>query len=710
MKTVTLAAGLGWLLTLLPEMQAAPPAVEKGTVRFEPVGDQKNVPERYRLQAHQFDYRMEQIRALPLSGLDVYHLTFPSPVESPCKENNTVHAEYYRPRVRGKFPCVIVLDITGGDQSLSRTIATHLAQNRIGGLFVQMAYYGPRRPQGSRLRLLSTNIPRTFAAIRQTVLDLRRAAAWMAGRPEIDAAQLGIMGTSLGSFMAALTGEMEPRLGRVAVLLGGGGFVDGYYNHPQAKAARLAWEAVGGSKAKAVQFFAPIDPITCAANLREHDLLILAAKRDDIVPPRMAEALWKASGRQKIVWFNCTHYGAIIYLVPALDHLVKHFGPRARAAEPDRAKLARIRSRMQAFVDDHAIAGAVTVVGTSKGIVSLEAVGRLRLENGEAMPKDALFRIASMTKPITAAGIMILADQGKLSVDDLVEKHLPEFRGQWLVAERGADRLVLRKPARPITLRDLLTHTSGLSAYPRGLGDVYGKRDRTLAEAVLAVSQRPLQFAPGSRWAYCNSGIDTLGRIIEVVSGQDYETFLARRIFEPLGMKDTTFRPGKDQQRRLADLYGRRDGKLVPTPNVLIGPPTHARHPIPAGGLYSTGADLARFYRMMLQGGVLDGKRILSEASVKAMTSVQTGDLACGFTPGMGFGLGFGVIRKPQGVTAMLSPGTYGHGGAFGTQAWIDPKRDLFIVLLIQRSDLPNSDASDMRRELQRLAVAAFKP
>src|SRR5207245_8325209 len=153
---------------------------------------------------------------------------------SPYPENNTVHAEYYRPNRPGPFPCVVVLDITGGDQKLSRIIARHLAQNGIGGLFVQMAYYGPRRPAGTSKRLLSYDLAPTFDAIRQTVLDLRRAAAWMEARPEIDKNSLGIMGTSLGSFMAALTAEMEPRYAKVAVLLGGGGFVDVYYQHPQA--------------------------------------------------------------------------------------------------------------------------------------------------------------------------------------------------------------------------------------------------------------------------------------------------------------------------------------------------------------------------------------------------------------------------------------------------------------------------------------------
>src|SRR5262249_58240415 len=155
-----------------------------------------------------------------------------------------------------------------------------------------------------------------------------------------------------------------------------------------------------------------------------------------------------------------------------------------------------------------------------------------------------------------------------------------------------------------------------------------------LAEATLAVAQRPLDFEPGSRWAYCNSGIDTLGRVIEVVSGESYEKFLARRIFEPLGMKDTTFYPGKEQLPRLAGLYGTRDGKLVPAAGAVIGPGSGARHPSPAGGLYSTGADLAPVYRMMLNRGELGGKRVLSVAAGQTMTKGQTGGLEWRLPPG----------------------------------------------------------------------------
>jgi CubicO group peptidase (beta-lactamase class C family) len=379
-----------------------------------------------------------------------------------------------------------------------------------------------------------------------------------------------------------------------------------------------------------------------------------------------------------------------------------------QAAELDRTKLSAVRAKMEKFVEDQHVAGVVTVIGTSKGVDGVEAVGKLRLD-GDAMPKDAVFRIASMTKPMTAVAVMILADEGKLKVDDPVEKHLPEFKGQWLIDKAEKDKLTLKKPARAITLLDLLTHTSGLAPYPSGLGNVYQKRDRSLAETTLAVSQTALLFEPGSRWAYCNSGIDVLGRVIEVVSGESYEDFMRKRIFEPLGMKDTSFKPSKELLKRAAGLYDRKGDKLVAVKDNLLGSTEKSRHPIPAGGLYSTGADVARFYRMMLNEGSLDGKKILKPETVKEMTKVHTGDLKSGFTNGMGFGLGFAVVRKLEGATEHLSERSFGHGGAFGTQSWADPKRDLFVILLIQRVGLPNADASDMRKAVQKAAVEAIK-
>lgn len=328
MRTRLLVTGLSLLFLSATAARADQPADrppdEQGTAHFTPA-DQTKVPERYRLEPHTFAWRLKYEKSLPKGDVDVFHLTFPSPVVTDCPENNTVHAEYYRPREKGPFPCVIVLDITGGDQSVSRSISTVLAQKGVGALFVQMAYYGPRRPPGSSLRLLSVNYTHTMEAVRQTVLDIRRASAWMAARPEIDAERLGILGTSLGSFIGTLSAEMEPRLKRVVVLLGGGGLVDAYYDDPRAESLRKLWEKLGGSKESLVRAIAPADPITCAANLKDRRVLIIAGKRDEIVPPKASEALWVATGRQKIVWYDCTHYGAALYFIPAMGHILEHF-------------------------------------------------------------------------------------------------------------------------------------------------------------------------------------------------------------------------------------------------------------------------------------------------------------------------------------------------------------------------------------------------
>jgi dienelactone hydrolase len=299
---------------------------DAGTFKFTPVGDQANIPERYRLSERTAEYQLHLKLDPPGSTVEIHHLTFPSPVTTSHAENNTVHADYYRPKGAGPFPGVIVLDITGGDQSLSRGISSVLATNKVAALFVQMAYYGPRRPPGSRLRLLSTNIPQTMAAVTQTVLDCRMAAAWLATRPEIDAKRVGILGTSLGSFIATLTGEMEPRLTRVAILLGGGGLVDAYYDHPQAAPYRKAYELLGGTKQQVKDWLAPVDPITCAANLRGRSVLMICASRDEIVPPSAGKALWEELGRPKIIWYDATHYGMAIFIPIALKPVIEHFG------------------------------------------------------------------------------------------------------------------------------------------------------------------------------------------------------------------------------------------------------------------------------------------------------------------------------------------------------------------------------------------------
>jgi CubicO group peptidase (beta-lactamase class C family) len=382
-------------------------------------------------------------------------------------------------------------------------------------------------------------------------------------------------------------------------------------------------------------------------------------------------------------------------------------------AQADR--FAPVTERFNQFVTDGDTAGAVLLVGSPTGVKYLRSFGlRNSTDATSKMTDDTLFRIASMTKPITAIGIMMMQDEGKLSVDDLVENHLPEFKGQRMLMSEDKEKktITLGMPTRPIRIRDLLTHTSGLAQYPIGFADLYTKRNRTLAETTAAVSQLPLQFEPGSKWSYSNSGIDTLGRLLEVVSQMSYETFLQTRLFDPLQMNDTCFYPTEEQMKRVATLHDKRDGKSVPASSTgfrMDFASTQRKHPIPAGGLFSTAADQAKLYQLMLLKGEVNGKRILSEKAVSEMTQPQTGDIKTGFVDGMSFGYGWAVVREPKGVTEQLNVGTFGHGGAFGTQGWIDPKQKIFFVLMIQRSGLANSDASELRKEFQRLAIEALK-
>jgi CubicO group peptidase (beta-lactamase class C family) len=370
----------------------------------------------------------------------------------------------------------------------------------------------------------------------------------------------------------------------------------------------------------------------------------------------------------------------------------------------DPQKLAAIRQRMQKFVDDGTIAGAVTLVARRGQVAALDAVGQADIAGHKAMKPDAMFWIASMTKPITATAIMMLRDEAKLAVDDPVEKYLPEFKSQWLIEKKTNDSLALKRPARAVTLKDLLTHTSGVADAPST------GRDLSLSELVLLYSQQPLKSEPGSKWEYNNAAINTLGRVVEVVSGESFENFLQKRIFKPLGMKDTTFYPSGGQLKRVAKSYEPGTNALREVGISFIKGPLDARTrpAFPSGGLFSTASDMFRFYQMVLNGGTWEGKRIVSPESVAIMTRTQTGDLKTGFTEGMSFGLGWAVVREPKGVTAMLSKGTYGHGGAYGTQGWVDPEKQMIFVLMIQRAKLQNADASPVRQAFQEAAVAAM--
>ena len=369
----------------------------------------------------------------------------------------------------------------------------------------------------------------------------------------------------------------------------------------------------------------------------------------------------------------------------------------------DAERLARIPVRMKHFVDRGDVAGVVTLTARHGVIAQFDAVGAQDVERKVPMSTNTIFQIMSMTKPVTGVAIMMLMEEGKLALNDPVERHLPEFRGQMVVEKREADGSVaLRKPARPITIRDLMTHTSGLfDALPASIQEHNQTMNMTLADAMKVFSQQPLEFEPGSKWMYSSPGIGVLGRIVEVASGQSYEEFLTEHLFRPLGMKDSFFFPPEEKTRRIAMVYHAVDGKLVRAGNEILGgdPARYrkgARYPAPEWGLYSTASDLFAFYQMMLNNGTLNGRRYLSHPAVELMTQLETGNLPrAGWIGGGGYGLTWEVIQDWPGTLLLHSPGTYGHGGAFGTQGWIDPKRDLIRILLVQNSDGLARDASN---------------
>jgi CubicO group peptidase (beta-lactamase class C family) len=348
------------------------------------------------------------------------------------------------------------------------------------------------------------------------------------------------------------------------------------------------------------------------------------------------------------------------------------------------AVLAAQQHPLQPFVDKGEIAGAVTLIANKDRTLHLEAVGRSDLAKPRPMRADDLFWIASMSKPITAVCIAILVDDGKLSFDDPLSKYIPEFAGR-------------------MTLRQILTHTSGL-------GEMTARDPHlTLADTARQLARQPLRFEPGARWAYSTAAVDILGRVVEVAGGLPFDVFLQRRVLDPLGMKDTSFWIAPEKESRWAHPYrwNPQTSSLAETAiPYLYGTVVtdRRRPPLGGAGLFSTAEDIASFYRMVLNQGTLDGKRILKPATVAEMTRKQTGALAA--RPGMPWGLGFSIVEDPSkmAANAVLSPGSFGHGGAFSTQSWADPAKNLVWVLMFQRDNKGNPDNSDVRIAFQNAA------
>ena len=390
----------------------------------------------------------------------------------------------------------------------------------------------------------------------------------------------------------------------------------------------------------------------------------------------------------------------------------------------DPERLARITARMKEFVEKGTIAGAVTLVARHGVVAHLEAVGYQDLETKKPMRTDTIFNIASMTKSLTAVGIMILLEEGRLTLTDPVEKHLPGFRDQMMVDRREGDKvLTLKKPSRPITIRDLLTHTSGMPGddkpRPKELTDLFSKTSfPELAEVVAIRSREPLEFEPGTKYHYSSRGFGTLEFIIESITGQAYEEFIEQRITRPLGMKDTFYFPPPEKCDRVASVYDLEDGRLKKRQIDLCRKKGKSDGPL-VRVWFSTASDIFAFYQMMLNGGTYNGVRILSRASVEAMTTDHIGDLSAfgsaptlsgpSARPEFGRGLGWIVIRDllDRYALALQSIGSYGHSGASGTYGWVDPEKDLVGVFLIQLRFRRGARAADRPERLAFIAMAA---
>ena len=302
--------------------ELAPP--QTSTVEFRPLEDQANVPEMFRLEAHSFPYIQTFVPDASRTTV-VSEVTFPSPVETEHACNNTVHCEYFRPHGPGRRPAVVVLHILGGDFPLARLFSRYLAASGTPALFVKMPYYGPRRPTEVRKRMIDVDPRDSVVGMRQAVLDIRRAGAWLASREEVDPEQIGIFGISLGGITAALAAEQEPRFRNVCLMLAGGDLGRVSWESREVKQARDQWLAKGGTKEEFFTVLQPIDPATYAERLRSRRLFMINASQDEVIPPACTTSLWEKAGKPPIVWFDAGHYTAALYMFHGLAEVTRFF-------------------------------------------------------------------------------------------------------------------------------------------------------------------------------------------------------------------------------------------------------------------------------------------------------------------------------------------------------------------------------------------------
>jgi CubicO group peptidase (beta-lactamase class C family) len=398
--------------------------------------------------------------------------------------------------------------------------------------------------------------------------------------------------------------------------------------------------------------------------------------------------------------------GIAVPLVLGVCVLAEAQTVRPEQAGLSSARLERIDTLMEETIDAGALAGAVTLVARNGEIVHLEAHGMANIEAREAMRTDSIFRIASMTKPVTATAIMMLVEEGRIRLDDPVSRFIPAFADAevGIVREQGGDGFggfgrgggpgggggapdYYTVPAeRELTIVDLLTHTGGVMSGTvgnAGGNPLFNERESLRLGWAEGLGEVPLDFQPGSRWSYSGlGGFDVLARIVEIVSGDSFEAFLSEHIFAPLGMDDTAFHADAAMRERLAGNYSRGQNGLEPAANAdMLQSEVYFSG---SGGLISTAEDFARFAMALANGGEYDGTRLLSPASVALMTSPVVPDTLPGRSPGEAYGLGGRVVTDPTARLSLLTAGSYGWSGAYGTHFWIDPAKDLVAILMIQ--------------------------